>query len=297
MLCKNVWCSTPRKVSAQKVCGFFCEKVPISRAQKTGYLRKHGKKGEKEEEMPKQTVTASGDRVASRGLAPKRPRSGDTSRASSAKSVGIYRSSACATRLARAAAKTMSVVVLGSIYTKGVTPETPELLLSKEFDVASLRGGSPVVVSVDTETVEPEMIRSLEPHCPPVLFSLPRRVPRMLAAIKANHDLVIVDPLPGLSTTARLMLMACDTVVFSFDGTRGSCSSLRLFLRLVPSWIEQYKQILHDHRPRIVIFTQDTESGALAADIASRIVTSGAVVCGPIAALLAHLKPETRAQD
>ena len=211
------------------------------------------------------------------------------SRASS--SVGIYHNSKCATRLARKAAKSMSVVVLGSIYTKGVTPTTPVLFLYDEFDAASIRGHS--VVVVDTETVEPELIRSLLPHCPPALCRLPRAIPRMLAATKADRELVIVDPLPGPSTTAHLMLMACDTVVFPFDGRE---HELRLVLHLVPSWLDQYKSILKSHRPRIVIYT---ESDALAADIASRIIPSVAlsavVVWGPITALLAHLeRPHTR---
>ena len=60
-------------------------------------------------------------------------------------------------------------------------------------------------------------------------------------------------------------LMACDTVVFPFDGRE---HELRLVLHLVPPWLEQYKPILKKHRPRIVIYT---ESAALAADIASRI--------------------------
>jgi hypothetical protein len=213
------------------------------------------------------------------------------SRASS--SVGIYHNSKFATRLARKAARSMSVVVLGSIYTKGVTPTTPVLFLYDEFDAASIRG--PVVV-VDTETVEPELIRSLLPHCPPALCRLPRAIPRMLAATKAHRELVIVDPLPGPSNTAHLMLMACDTVVFPFDGRE---HELRLVLHLVPSWLEQYKSILKSHRPRIVIHAPDTESAALAADIASRILPSvslsAVVVWGPITALLAHLeRPHTR---
>ena len=199
------------------------------------------------------------------------------SRASS--SVGIYHNSECATRLARVAAKSMSVVVLGSIYTKGAAP--PVLFLYDEFDAASIRG--PVVV-VDTETVEPEMIRSLMPHCPPALCRLPRAIPRMLAAAKAHRELVIVDPLPGPSTTAHLMLMACETVVFPFDGRE---HALRLFLHLVSSWLEQYKPILKSHRPRIVIYADTEESAAAAIPAVSR---SAAVVWGPISALLEHLE-------
>ena len=221
-------------------------------------------------------------------------------------SVGIYRNTECATLLAHEAveAAQAAVVVLGSVYTAGVSPETPVLFLYDEFDAASLfsqisqssqtRGASPVVV-VDTKKADPEMIRSLLPHCPPVLHRLPRAIPRMLAEIKADRALarervlIIVDPLPGPSTTAQLMLMACDTVVFPFDGTRESCSALLLFLHLVPSWLEQYKTILKSHRPRIVIFTPDTESAALASQ-QMRQRPADAVVQGSVATLLAYLE-------
>ena len=221
-------------------------------------------------------------------------------------SVGIYRNTECATLLAHEAVEAVeaaqaAVVVLGSVYTAGVSPETPVLFLYDEFDAASLFSRisqisriSPVVV-VDTQKAEPEMIRSLLPHCPPVLDRLPRVIPRMLAAIKAERArarervLIIVDPLPGPSTTAQLMLMACDTVVFPFDGTRESCSALLLFLHLVPSWLEQYKTILKSHRPRIVIFTPDTESAALASQ-QMRQRPADAVVQGSVATLLAYLE-------
>jgi hypothetical protein len=194
-------------------------------------------------------------------------------------SVGFYRGSERASALAREAANaTWSVVVLGSIYTEGVVsiytdtegvaPETPVVFLHDEFDVASVCGDSPVVVRVDTETVEGEMIRAMQQTCAqydPALLFLPRAIPKMLAAIKAAKEeaqarvLVIVDPLPGPSTTTHLMLMACDTVVVPFDGTRASCSALRLFLRLVPSWLEHYKPILRSHRPRFVVFATPPE--------------------------------------
>ena len=222
-------------------------------------------------------------------------------------SVGFYRGSECASALAREAVAVEaveSVVVLGSIYTEGVAPETPVIFLYDEFDAASVRGASLVVVKVDTETVEAEMIRAMQPHCPPALDRLPRAIPRMLDAIKAvkavkadkadrERVLVIVDPLPGPSTTTHLMLMACDTVVVPFDGTRESCSALRLFLHLVPSWLEHYKPILRSHRPRIVIFVfaarPEPERVARAEEIASRLFPSASVVVGPIAALLAHI--------
>lgn len=219
-------------------------------------------------------------------------------------SVGFYRGSECASALARVAVEAVeSVVVLGSIYTEGVTPDTPVIFLYDEFDAASVRGASPVVVRVDTETVEHEMIRAMQPHCPPALVRLPRAIPIMLDAIKAvkadkaeleadrERVLVIVDPLPGPSTTTHLMLMACDTVVVPFDGTRESCSALRLFLHLAPSWLEHYKPILRSHRPRIVLFVTrpEPERVALAEEIASRLFPSASVVVGPIAALLAHI--------
>ena len=242
-------------------------------------------------------------------------------------SVGFYRGSECASALAREAVEAdeadrreeveaveadrreevVSVVVLGSIYTEGVTPDTPVIFLYDEFDAASVRGASPVVVRVDTETVEHEMIRAMQPHCPPALVRLPRAIPRMLDAIKAvkavkavkaakadrERVLVIVDPLPGPSTTTHLMLMACDAVVVPFDGTRESCSALRLFLHLVPSWLEHYKPVLRSHRPRIVVFVLATrpepERVALAEEIASRLFPSASVVAGPVAALLAHI--------
>ena len=216
-------------------------------------------------------------------------------------SVGFYRGSECASALAREADRreeVVSVVVLGSIYTEGVTPDTPVIFLYDEFDAASVRGASPVVVRVDTETVEHEMIRAMQPHCPPALVRLPRAIPRMLDAIKAvkadrERVLVIVDPLPGPSTTTHLMLMACDAVVVPFDGTRESCSALRLFLHLVPSWLEHYKPVLRSHRPRIVVFVLATrpepERVALAEEIASRLFPSASVVAGPVAALLAHI--------
>ena len=239
-------------------------------------------------------------------------------------SVGFYRGSECASALAREAVEAdeadrreeveaveadrreevVSVVVLGSIYTEGATPDTPVIFLYDEFDAASVRGASPVVVRVDTETVEHEMIRAMQPHCPPALVRLPRAIPRMLDAIKAakavkaakadrERVLVIVDPLPGPSTTTHLMLMACDAVVVPFDGTRESCSALRLFLHLVPSWLEHYKPVLRSHRPRIVVFVLATrpepERVALAEEIASRLFPSASVVAGPVAALLAHI--------
>jgi hypothetical protein len=179
------------------------------------------------------------------------------------------------------------VVVLGNIYTDGVTEtETPVVLLYEEFDTALVHAPWPVVLTVDTETVEKEMIRALQPRCPPVLFSLPRAIPKILAAIKAKADgvLVIVDPLEGPSTTTHLMLMACDTVVFPFDGTRESCSSLRLFLNLVPSWLEHYKQILRSHRPRIVVFAPELTVD-LAEGIVSRLCPFAVVVAGPISVL------------
>lgn len=227
------------------------------------------------------------------------------SSATMSRSVGIYRDSKLATRLAHKAAKTVPVAVLGSIYTEGVTPGTLVSFLYDDFDAASLfgrsaRGSSPVVVAVDTEKVEPEMIRSLLPHCPPVLFRLPRSIPKMIAAIKAERErarervLVIVDPLPGPSTTAQLMLLACDTVVFPLDGTRESCSALRLFLHLVPSWLEQYKTILKSHRPHIVIFARDTGTADLAShqlrELRELRCPADAVVQGPVEALLAYLE-------
>lgn len=209
-----------------------------------------------------------------------------------AESFGFYRSSECASGLARDATKAMvPVVVLGSVYTEGVKPETPVVFLYDAFDTSLVHGDSPVVLRVDTETAEAEMIRALLPSCPPALFGLPRAIPKMLAAIKAARErvLVIVDPLEGPSTTTHLMLMACDTVVFRFDGTRESLSSLRLFFLLVPSWLEQHKPILRSHRPRIVVFATRPEptSVALAEDLASRLFPSAVVVAGPIAALLA----------
>jgi hypothetical protein len=240
-------------------------------------------------------------------------------------SIGFYRGSESASSLAREAKEadaTWSVVVLGSIYTEGVAPETPVLFLYDEFDAASVRGDSPVVVRVDTETVEAEMIRAMQPTCAqyyPALLRLPHTIPKMLAAIKAAKEveeveeveadqreaveaaqaagacrgrvLVIVDPLPGPSTTTHLMLMSCDTVVVPFDGTRESCSALRLFLHLVPSWLDHYKPILRSHRPRFVVFATrpEPEMIALAKKIASGLFPSASVVAGPIEALLAHI--------
>jgi hypothetical protein len=201
------------------------------------------------------------------------------------RSVGVYRSNELAAQLAREAAKAMPVVVLGSIYTEGVTPETPVIYLYDEFDAASIRGSSPLVFVVDTETVEPEMVRSMLPSCGPALFRLPRAIPKLLATIKAAAvDLVVFDPLQGPSTTTHLMLMACDTVVVPFDGTRSSLSALRLFLCLATSWLEHYKPILRSHRPRIVVFATE-EKARSAEDIAARLFPS-AVVVSSIAALL-----------
>ena len=244
------------------------------------------------------------------------------------RSVGVYRSNELAAQLAREAAKAMPVVVLGSIYTEGVTPETPVIYLYDEFDAASSDTSAtsatsatftsatftsatsvtsaPLVLVVDTETVEPEMIRSMLPSCAkhePALLRLPRAIPKLLAAIKAEpveaettadrKRLVIFDPLQGPSTTTHLMLMACDTVVVPFDGTRASLSALRLFLCLAPSWLEHYKPILRSHRPRIVVFAtgQEGQEGqrGLAEDIASRLFPSAVVVSGTIAQLIAHL--------
>ena len=127
-------------------------------------------------------------------------------------------------------------------------------------------------------------------------FDTPREMESLVAwFIKADRErvLVIVDPLPGPSTTTHLMLMACDAVVVPFDGTRESCSALRLFLHLVPSWLEHYKPVLRSHRPRIVVFVLATrpepERVALAEEIASRLFPSASVVVGPVAALLAHI--------
>ena len=234
-------------------------------------------------------------------------------------SVGVYRSSELAAQLAREAVKTktMSVVVIGSIYTEGVTPETPAISLYDEFDAASIRAAtaaSTLVFVVDTEEVEPEMILAMLPVCAPALLRLPRAIPKLFAAIKAEpveaepveaeptadrKRLVIFDPLQGPSTTTHLMLMACDTVVVPFDGTRASLSALRLFLCLAPSWLEHYKPILRSHRPRIVVFAtglkglndkkgQEGERG-LAEEIASRLFPSAVVVSGTIAQLIAHL--------
>jgi hypothetical protein len=248
------------------------------------------------------------------------------------RSVGVYRSSELAAQLAREAVKTktMSVVVIGSIYTEGVTPETPAISLYDEFDAASIRAAtaaSPLVFVVDTEEVEPEMILAMLPVCAPALLRLPRAIPKLFAAIKAEpveaepveaepveaepveaeptadrKRLVIFDPLQGPSTTTHLMLMACDTVVVPFDGTRASLSALRLFLSLAPSWLEHYKPILRSHRPRIVVFAtgqtglkgqegQEGQEGqtGLAEEIASRLFPSAVVVSGTIAQLIAHL--------
>jgi len=205
-------------------------------------------------------------------------------------SFGFYRSSACASGLALEAANAMvPVVMLGSIYTDGVTPETPVVSL---LDPALVYGDSPqrvVVVRVETETVENEMSRAVIPRCPPALLVLRRAIPKMLAEIKAKAEgvLVIVDPLPGPSVTSHLMLMACDTVVVSFDGTRESRFALSLFLRLVPGWLEQYKPILRSRCPRIVVFATRPETGvALAKDIVSRLYPSAVVVAGSLATLL-----------
>ena len=209
-------------------------------------------------------------------------------------SFGFYRSSACASGLALEAARAnVPVVVLGSIYTDGVTPETPVVSLHAALDPTALVhvGARVVVVRVETETVENEMTRAVLPGCPPVLFGLRRAIPKMLAEIKAKAEgvLVIVDPLPGPSVTSHLMLLACDTVVVSFDGTRESRDALRLFLHLVPSWIEQYNL---SHRPRIVVFaTRPETSVALAEDIVSRLFPSAVVVKGPISALLGARAP------
>ena len=189
-------------------------------------------------------------------------------------SVGVYRSSELAAQLAREAVRVMSVVVIGSIYTEGVTPETPAISLFDEFDFASIRAAraGPLVFVVDTEEVEPAMIRAMLPVCAPALLRLPRAIPKLFAAIKAEPveaveaveafepdrtRLVIFDPPQGPSTTTHLMLMACDTVVVQLDGTRASLSALRLFLCLAPSWLEHYKPILRSHRPRIVVFATD----------------------------------------
>ena len=229
-------------------------------------------------------------------------------------SVGVYRSSELAAQLAREAVKTktMSVVVIGSIYTEGVTPETPAISLFDELDFASIRAATagPLVFVVDTEEVEPTMIRAMLPVCAPALLRLPRAIPKLFAAIKAEaHEafeseavepdrtrLVIFDPPQGPSTTTHLMLMACDTVVVQLDGTRASLSALRLFLCLAPSWLEHYKPILRSHRPRIVVFAtgQTGQEGqkdqrGLAEEIASRLVPSAVVVSGTIAQLIAHL--------
>jgi hypothetical protein len=206
------------------------------------------------------------------------------------RAVGFYRCSKLATKIAKRAAKDMPVVVLGSIYTKGVTPETPMLFLYDEFDPTSVRGG---LATVDTERAEKEMQRAMLPYCPPVLLRLPRAVPKMLAAIKADRErvLVVVDSLPGPSVTSQLMLMACDAVVVSFDGTRESYEALRLFLHLVSSWLKQYSPILRSHRPRIVVFaTRPETSASIAEDLTSRLFPSAVVVAGPrSAALVAHL--------
>jgi hypothetical protein len=87
------------------------------------------------------------------------------------------------------------------------------------------------------------------------------------------------------------MLMSCDTVVVPFDGTRESCSALRLFLHLVPSWLDHYKPIIQSHRPRFVVFATrpEPEMIALAKKIASGLFPSASVVAGPIEALLAHI--------
>jgi hypothetical protein len=205
------------------------------------------------------------------------------------RSVGVYRSNELAAELAREAAKSMPVVVLGSIFTEGVTPATPVIYLYDEFDAASIRGSSPLVFVVDTETVEPEMVRSMLPSslpsCGPALFRLPRAIPKLFATIKAAavDGLVVFDPRQGPSTTTHLMLMACDTVVVPFDGTRSSLSALRLFLCLATSWLEHYKPILRSHRPRIVVFATE-EKARSAEDIAS--LFPSAVVVSSIAALL-----------
>ncbi len=219
------------------------------------------------------------------------------------RSVGVYRSNELAAQLAREAAKAMPVVVLGSIFTEGLIPGTPVIYLHDEFDAASIRAikgdtSLPVVFVVDTETVEPEMTRSMLPSCGPALFRLPRAIPKMFAAIKAEaaDGLVVFDPLQGPSTTTHLMLMACDTVVVPFDGTRSSLSALRLFLCLAPSWLEHYKPILRSHLPRIVVFATTDGNCRMgqkdkpdAEDIASRLFPAAVVVCGTTAELLAHI--------
>lgn len=205
--------------------------------------------------------------------------------------------------------------VVGEVaLNKGVT----QFFLYDEFDATSVSGDAPVVVKVTgsatrvykvdallhvdyrlrdengvptEETVEREMDRAMLPDCPPALFRLPRAIPKLLAAVKAarRRVLVVVDPLPGPSVTSQLMLMACDAVVVSFDGTRESHDALLLFLHIVPAWLEQYKPVLKSHRPRIVVFATDVSHLAAAERMTTRLFPSAVVVAGPrAAALLAH---------
>jgi hypothetical protein len=105
---------------------------------------------------------------------------------------------------------------------------------------------------------------------------------------------VIVDSLPGPSTTALLLLMACDTVVVQFDGTRASTASLRLFLALLPSWLDHYKPHLIGHRPRVVVLATP-ESIDCAGELVERRKQDPAqphlsVVCSsPVESLLTRL--------
>jgi hypothetical protein len=106
-------------------------------------------------------------------------------------SVGFYR---CTDNVAALCARAADgpVVLLGSMYSTGVTTGTPELFLYDQFNAAALRGTglAPLVVAkVDTERVEKEMLRALQPWCPPVLLHLPRRPMGMIAAIKAEYAL------------------------------------------------------------------------------------------------------------
>jgi cellulose biosynthesis protein BcsQ len=139
------------------------------------------------------------------------------------------------------------------------------------------------------------MIRAMLPTCAkhePALLRLPRAIPKLFAAIKAEAEaeaaggLVIFDPLQGPSTTTHLMLMACDTVIVPFDGTRSSLSALRLFLGLAPCWLEHYKPILGSHRPRIVVYATQKDQND---QKDQRMFPSAVVVYGTIADLLAHL--------
>jgi hypothetical protein len=205
---------------------------------------------------------------------------------------------------------------------KGVT----QFFLLDTFDATSVSGDAPVVVKVtgsatrvytvnallhvdyrhrdesglpSEETVENEMGRAMLPDCPPSLLSLPRAIPKLLATIKAarRRVLVVVDPLPGPSVTSQLMLMSCNAVVVSFDGTRESHDALLLFLHLVPAWLKEYEPILKSHRPRIVVLVTDVSreaarlhaAAAAAERMTTRLFPSAVVVAGPLlAALLAH---------